>query len=64
MASTLLYDEENNKNNNCLAYIISEDQINLESFHRIIKKVTKKQKLELLYFLKRILVLLKVKQTY
>ena len=23
MASTLLYDEENNKNNNCLAYIIS-----------------------------------------
>ena len=53
MASTLLYDEENNKNNNCLAYIISEDQINLESFHRIIKKVTKKQKLELLYFLKK-----------
>lgn len=53
MASTLLYDEENNKNNNCLAYIISEDQINLESFHRIIKKVTKKQKLELLYSLKK-----------
>tara|TARA_S200000501_G_scaffold136414_1_gene128994 strand:- start:1168 stop:2316 length:1149 start_codon:yes stop_codon:yes gene_type:complete len=52
MASTFLYNQENKVNNNCLAYIISESHISLESFYRVIKDINQKQKLKLIEFLK------------
>jgi len=53
MSSSLLYNEENNLNNQCLAYIISKNQLKLESFHRIVSNVTIEQKKELLKFLEK-----------
>ena len=51
MASSLLYNTENKLHNKCLAYIISEKKLNLESFHRIVSDITKKQKSNLIKFL-------------
>ena len=62
MSSSLLYNEEHNLNNQCLAYIIAADQLKLESFHRIISNVTTQQKKELLKFLDKEFTLKKGKE--
>ena len=53
MASSLLYNTEKKLHNKCLAYIISEKKINLESFHRVVSNITIKQKKDLIKFLKK-----------
>ena len=53
IASSSLYNKSKKLNNPCLAYIVTSNQLNLESFHRIIFQSTKSEKLKLHSLLKK-----------
>jgi len=53
LASSSSYNESSALNNPCLAYLVSSDQLALESFHRVIKKSKKEEKKILLDLIKK-----------
>ena len=52
LASSSSYNESSALDNPCLAYLVSSDQLALESFHRVIKKSKKEEKKILLDLIK------------
>ena len=53
IASSSSYNENNQLNNPCLAFIISSNQLKLESFHRIIPNASNIEKKNLLNYIKK-----------
>lgn len=62
IASSNSYNENNQLNNPCLAFIISSNQLKLESFHRIISNPSNIEKKNLLNYIKKNKLIKEVKQ--